>query len=596
MDATVNNAGMLVDSLNGWLRGAFARAFPEAGADWSGVEAVATSKADHGDYQCNAAMGLAKALRRAPRQVAEAVVAAAGEHPAVERTELAGPGFLNITLRTSALAAWLEGVSGDESLGVPAVGAGRTVVLDYSSPNVAKPMHIGHIRSTIIGAALDRLHRALGYRVIADNHIGDWGTQFGLLIMGYRHFVDAAAYDASPIEELERLYVQSYNRSKEDPTWLDAARAELVKLQQGDAANRALWQSFVDHSLGEFERVYRRLGIRFDTVRGESWYHDRLAGVVERLQATGLARESDGALCVFSDGSLPPKDDPLMKHEDGEWKAAPCLVRKSDGGYNYATTDLATLLSRAEEFKPELVIYVTDERQQLHFRQVFQVARRLGVTMPVQHVWFGLMRLPEGTFSTRQGNVIKLERLLDEAEQRALAIVQGASPNMTPEQQREVARAVGIGAVKYADLSQNPQTQITFTWDKALALDGNSGPYLQYACARIASVMDKYAERFPGVDPSAHPLVLTEAVERALALKLARFPEAVLRATQLYRPSVIADYLYDLAQTYSTFYQNVPFLKAEAGVRESRLRLCGLVARALRRGLDLLGIETPARI
>jgi arginyl-tRNA synthetase len=224
------------------------------------------------------------------------------------------------------------------------------------------------------------------------------------------------------------------------------------------------------------------------------------------------------------------------------------------------------------------------------------VARRLGVTMPVQHVWFGLMRLPEGTFSTRQGNVIKLERLLDEAEQRALAIVQGASPNMTPEQQREVARAVGIGAVKYADLSQNPQTQITFTWDKALALDGNSGPYLQYACARIASVMDKYAERFPGVDPSAHPLVLTEAVERALALKLARFPEAVLRATQLYRPSVIADYLYDLAQTYSTFYQNVPFLKAEAGVRESRLRLCGLVARALRRGLDLLGIETPARI
>jgi arginyl-tRNA synthetase len=578
--------------LSAWLTAAFAQVVP------GGVEVgvTATAQAEHGDYQCNAAMAAAKALKRPPRAVAEAVLAAAGPHPAVASAEIAGPGFINVRLDTAALARRIEVMTGDPRLGAPQPGAGRTVVLDYSSPNVAKPMHIGHIRSTVIGNALDRMHRFLGYRVISDNHVGDWGTQFGLLLIGFRAFADVAAYEASPIEELERVYVASYDRAKQDETWMDAARAELVKLQAGDADNRALWQSFVDHSLTEFDRIYRRLGVTFDLARGESWYHDRLEGVVERLKTLGLARESDGAWCVFSDGALPPGEDPLLKHEDGEWRPNPCLVRKRDGGFNYAATDLATAMSRQEEFAPDAVIYVTDERQQLHFRQVFHVARKLGVTTRLVHVWFGLMRLPEGTFSTRQGNVIKLERLLDEAETRAAALVLASRPDLPEEQRGAIARAVGLGAVKYADLSQNPQRLVTFSWDKALSLEGNSAPYLQYAYARIRSVRDRYAAEFPGRDPDAAPVRLDEPVERALALRLIRFGDTVARAAAQCRPNHLADYLFDLAQTYSSFYQNVPFLKAPEGVRESRVRLCGVVAETLRRGLDLLGIETPERI
>ena len=566
--------------LTDWVRQAMQQAFPGLALPEAAVNVVATADARNGDYQCNAALSLAKPLQRKPREIAQAVADQPHDPACLERLEVAGPGFLNLHLRTEWLARRLERMQADERLGVPTPGAGRTVLLDYSSPNVAKPMHVGHIRSTVIGNALDRLHRFLGYRVVADNHIGDWGTQFGLLILGFRHFADAAAYEATPIEELERIYVQSYNRSQSDPAWLDAARAELVKLQQGDGENRRLWMSFIEHSLREFDGIYRRLGVRFDLVRGESYYHDQLAGLVAELQQRGLAEESEGALVVRLEAEQMPV----------------CIVRKSDGGYNYATTDLATVRSRVTEFQPDAIVYITDERQQLHFRQIFAVSRRLGVTTRLEHVWFGLMRLPEGTFSTRQGNVIKLEKLLDEAERRALEVVQKTSPAMPPAQQREVARAVGLGAVKYADLSQNPQSLVTFTWDKALALEGNSAPYLQYACARIASVQDKYREQFPGGNPRTAPIRLDEPIERTLALKLLRFPAAVQGAADKYRPSLLADYLFDLAQAYSSFYQNVPFLKAEEGVRESRVRLCDLTASTLRRGLDLLGIETPERI
>jgi arginyl-tRNA synthetase len=565
--------------LSDWARGAFRAAYPGAVPDGLSTAVVPTADEQFGDYQCNAAMALAKVLKKPPREIA-AALATAVRPEAIERLEVAGPGFVNVFLDPEWLARRLEQVQADERLGVPEPGRGRTVVMDYSSPNVAKPMHIGHIRSTVIGNALDRLHRFLGWRVLADNHLGDWGTQFGLLIMGFRHFADPVAYESAPIEELERIYVKSYDRSKEDPAWLNGARAELLKLQQGNAENRALWQSFVEHSLREFNRIYDRLGVSFDLVRGESYYNDRLPGIISKLREEGLVRESEGALVVFlEDEKLPV-----------------CIVRKSDGAYNYAATDLATVASRAEEFQPEAVIYVTDERQQLHFRQIFAIARKMGLATRLVHVWFGLMRLPEGTFSTRQGNVIKLERLLDEAEERALAVVKAASPEMPVEQQRDVARAVGIGAIKYADLSQNPQSLVTFTWEKALALEGNSAPYLQYACARIASVLDKYRERFPGQDPAAHPIRLAEPIERRLAVRLLRFPDAVIHAAETYKPNLLADYLYDLSQVYSAFYQNVPFLKAEEGVRESRIRLCGLVMKTLRCGLGLLGIETPERI
>ena len=528
-------------------------------------------------------MAAAKSLHMPPRDLAARWADAFSAANPDWTATVAGPGFLNLAASPDALARHLEAMSADPHSGIPQPGAGRTLVLDYSSPNVAKPMHIAHIRSTVIGDALKRIHRALGWRVIADNHLGDWGTQFGILIMGYRHFADPAALEKSPVDELQRVYVLSHSRGDEDPAWKDQCRGELVKLQAGDPDNLALWRHFIDLSMAEFNRVYARLGVTFDLTRGESYYHPALPGVVDRLQKAGLARESEGALVAFLDDvGLPP-----------------CIVRKSDGGFNYATTDVATVLSRVDEFSPDEILYVTDERQQLHFKQFFALVRKLGVAVPLRHVWFGLMRLPEdlgGLLSTRKGNAIKLETLLDEAERRALALVQQASPDMPADQQAAVARAVGIGAVKYADLSQNPQTAVTFTWEKALAMNGNSAPYLQYAHARIASVRDKYRERFPDGDFASAPVLLDDPHSRRLALRLARLPDAVLEAARLAQPSVLADALYDLAQTYSTYYQNVPFLKAEPGVRESRVRLCDLTARALRLGLSLLGIETPERI
>ena len=566
--------------LSDWARQTFQAAFPAADLSMINMCVVPTTDESHGEYQCNAAMAIGRMVKKSPREVAQAVLDSSAAPGGVDRMEVAGPGFINFFISSAALAKRLEFIQDDEQFGVPAIGRGRTVIIDYSSPNVAKPMHIGHIRSTVIGNALDRLHRFLGFRVIADNHLGDWGTQFGILIKGYRNFLNPRALADDPIAELERLYVQSYERSEQDEEWKNAARAELVKLQRGDAENRALWKRFVELSIEEFERIYKRLGVSFDLVRGESHYHDKLQGVIDRLRQLGLAKESENALVVFLD----------------EKKLPACIVQKSDGAFNYATTDLATIESRVEEFKPDAVVYVTDERQQLHFRQVFTIARKMGVTTPLVHVWFGLMRLPEGTFSTREGNVIKLERLLDESESRALAMVQETSPQMESIQQKEVARAVGLGAVKYADLSQNPQSLVTFTWDKALALEGNSAPYLQYACARIASVQDKYAERFPGKNPRSYPIFVADPIERKLAARLVRFPDVVIRAAEMYKPNVLADYLYDLAQVYSAFYQNIPFLKADEGVRESRVRICDVTAKTLRCGLNLLGIETPTRI
>lgn len=539
-----------------------------------------TNNEKFGDYQCNAAMELARTLKKAPRQIAQEFADAAELPDFVDKIEIAGPGFINFFLSNSALADYIQSLEDDPRLGVEQIGEGKTIVIDYSSPNVAKPMHIGHIRSTVIGNAIDRLYRFRGYKVIADNHLGDWGTQFGLMLIGFRNFADEEALKTAPVEELERIYVQSYNKSKEDETWRDQAKTELVKLQQGDAENRALWEKFIELSIEEFSTIYDRLGVTFDLYRGESFYNDRLPKIIETLEEEGLATESEGALIV-----------------DLEEEGMPvCIVRKSDGGYNYATTDLATVEARVEEFRPERIIYVTDERQQLHFRQFFTISRKLGINTNLVHVWFGLMRLPEATFSTREGNVIKLAALLDEAEDRALEMVKTSSPDMPEEQQKDLAKAIGIGAIKYTDLSQNPQSLVTFTWEKALNMEGNSAPYLQYAFARISSVYDKYHEQFPDADISNCSINIEQNIERKLALKLSRFSAAVQAAAENYRPNIMADYLYDLAQIYSSFYQNVPFLKAPEGVRESRIRLCRITARILQQGLYLLGIETRQRI
>lgn len=576
----MNTTMSLEMELSHWVRQSFENEWPEVDLSRAPLFVAPTTDENNGDYQCNAAMALARAFKMKPRDIAEHVVSGIAAHPGVARVEVAGPGFLNLHLESAWLTDRLEAQQGDDRLAVPATGCGQTVILDYSSPNVAKPMHIGHIRSTVIGNALDRLHRFLGFRVISDNHLGDWGTQFGLLIQGYRNFLNPEALAADPVAELERLYVESYRRSEDEPEWRDAAKRELVKLQQGDADNRELWAQFIELSLQEFDLIYSRLGVRFDLVRGESFYNDRLQGVLEALQSAGILEESDGAQVVRLE------DEGL----------GVCLVQKSDGGFNYATTDLATVQSRMDEFHPDRIIYVTDERQQLHFKQFFAVASKLGWDAELVHIWFGLMRLPDATFSTRQGNVIKLEALLDEAVDRAGTMLRESSPDMAEAQQMKVAEQVGIGAVKYADLSQNPQSLVTFSWDKAMALDGNSAPYLQYAHARIRSVLDKYTERFPGQDYLSVPIRLEDPLERRLALRLLRFPEAVIASAAQYRPNLLCDYLYQLAQAYSSFYQNLPFLKAEEGIRESRLRLGASTAAVLQKGLELLGIEAPERI
>ena len=563
---------MACDSIEDWLKAGFESAFP--GNDFSGVRALPATDAKFGDFQCNDALAAAKTLHMPPRKIAEAVFARleADRPPFVAKLELAGPGFLNITVSPDWIAARLAALAADPHAGVPQSGAGKRVVIDYSSPNAAKQMHIGHIRSTVIGNAIDRIYRALGYDVVADNHLGDWGTQFGILIKGYRELLTQEERDNLTVANLEKCYVLSAAKAKEeDGVWKEACKAELVKLQQGDAGNLALWKRFIDISIGEFDRMYAKLGVKFDTYRGESYYNGTMPGVVAKLQEMGLAVESEGALIVNLEAE----------------KLGVAIVRKSDGGYNYTTSDLACVKSRVEEYSPERIIYVTDARQQLHFKQWFSIAAKMGYSgVKLVHVPFGLMSFQGKAISTREGNLIKLDELLAEAKRRAYDIVKDRGGD------EKLAEQIGYGAVKYTDLSHDPITDIDFSWDKALALEGNSGPYLQYAYARVCSLLDKAGNP----DLSGAAFSCSEPVERQLALQLLQFGPTVLRAAESYKPSVLADYLFQTAQLYSSFYQRSPILKSEPAVRDARLRLCALFGTVLSTGLHLLGIETPNRI
>lgn len=559
-------------NLDAIVSSAFTQVFP--GEDFSFVRVLPATDPKFGDYQCNDALKLSKKLHRNPREIASAVaeVLAAGE--TFEKVEVAGPGFLNLTVSSVWLAAQLNQLAAAPANGIPQKGAGRKVVMDYSSPNAAKQMHIGHIRSTVIGNAIDRLFRALGYEVIADNHLGDWGTQFGILIKGYRELLSDDERANLTVANLEKCYVLSAARAKEaDGVWKDACRAELVKLQQGDADNLALWKKFIDISIGEFERMYAKLGVKFDTYRGESFYNTMMPDVVAKLVEMGLAVESDGALIVNLESE----------------KLGVAIVRKSDGGFNYTTSDLACVGSRVADYDPERIIYVTDDRQQLHFKQFFSIASKMGYTTRLVHVPFGLMSYQGKAISTREGNLIRLEELLAEAKRRAFDIVKDRGGD------EALAEAIGYGAVKYADLSHDPGTAIDFNWDKALALEGNSGPYLQYAAARVSSLLEKASVSDDEALLSGTFSVTTPS-EKRLALALLEFPGAVVRAAEAYKPSVLADYLFQTAQLYSSFYQNSPILKSEEAVRAARLCLCALFGRTLRKGLDLLGIASPKHI
>lgn len=549
-----------------WLRDGFEKAFP--GTEIPEIKVVPATDPKFGDYQCNDALKIAKrAGFRNPREAAQKVAECLSDEYSVE---VAGPGFLNVTITSGWLGNALSGLEADANCGIAAIGNGRKVVIDYSSPNAAKQMHIGHIRSTVIGNAIDRMYRALGYDVIADNHLGDWGTQFGILIKGYRECLTQDERDNLAVATLEKCYVESSSRAKVDEVWKTACREELVRLQQGDPEDVALWKRFIEISINEFNRMYSKLGVRFDTWRGESFYRDMMAPVVKRLVEMGLAEESEGALVVrFEEEGLPL-----------------AIVRKSDGGFNYTTSDVACVESRIRDYDPAEIIYVTDDRQILHFKQFFIICRKMGMNAKLVHVPFGLMSYQGKAISTREGNLIKLDDLLAEATRRAYEIVKDRGGD------ERLAEQIGFGAVKYADLSHDPGTAIDFNWDKALALEGNSGPYLQYAHARVCSLMEKAGNP----DVASFSFNVATQSEKLLALQLLKFGDTVRKAAENYKPSLLADYLFQTAQIYSSFYQQNPILKSEPTVRDARLKLCALFGKVLAKGLDLLGIAAPNRI
>lgn len=580
------------------LQAAVKRVLPDA--DISSVLVRPCPDPKFGDYQSNALMSLAKARRLNPRQLANDVVAHLDVSELCEKVEIAGAGFLNFRLTNSAVAKALAEGANRQELFLERSLQPRTVVVDFSSPNVAKPMHVGHIRSTILGDSLVRILRLLGHKAIADNHIGDWGTQFGMLLVGWKSLLDRQKLQGDALAEMERIYKLVSARCDAEKPGFDAAtreqaRAELVKLQAGDPENLAIWQEMIRLSQGQFESIYGRLGVKFDHTLGESYYNPQLQAVVDDLMKRGIARESRGAKAVFSDGSVPSKEDPFLIHRDGEWVPNPFIIQKQDGGFNYATTDLATIAHRVFNWQADEVVYVTDSRQQLHFQQLFAAFRRWHPESKTRlaHVWFGSILGEDGTpFKTRSGETVRLSELLDEAEERALKVVNEKSPELAETDRRQIARIVGIAAVKYADLLPNRQTNYVFSWDKMLALNGNTAPYLQYAYARIQSIFRKGNVQAQSSNSAAANTLRLEAPEEiSLAKHLLKLDLVLEAVAEEYRPNFLCNYLYELAGHFTSFYENCPVLKSEPAQRESRLMLCDVTARVLKLGLNVLGIE-----
>jgi arginyl-tRNA synthetase len=655
------------------LRNRFARALTTLGIEADEIPNLTSlvlpaQGAKFGDYQANCAMPLGKRLGKPPREIASQLVDALQVDDFCEQPEIAGPGFINLRLKDGWLAAQLSKMSRDvERLGVSPAARPRTVVIDYSGPNVAKPMHVGHIRSTVIGDALCRILKFLGHRVISDNHLGDWGTQFGMIIYGYKHFLDRESLARNAVGELSRLYklvnsLVEYHETKnakipalekriaeatkQTPDWSAAPAAsdakeaksaakkqrqheaaisemrgelaglclkvsrveddpelsklaashadiaqqvlqETARLHSGDATNVELWRNFLPVCLAEIEVIYKRLGVSFDHTLGESFYQDRLRGVVKDLAQKGLAKESDGAICVFLDGY-----------------DVPMIVQKQDGAFLYSTTDLATIQYRMSDWKPDAILYVVDHRQSLHFEQLFVVARLWGYQdIELQHIAFGTVLGDDGKpFKTRTGASVGLAGLLDEAVDRAFAIVcenddRLPQPILNDGERRQVAERVGIGAIKYADLAHNRTSDYVFSYEKMLAMTGNTAAYMQYSYARVKSIFAK-----AGVEPavarsSKTEIALGTAQERALAVALLQFAETLDRVVADYRPNHLTAYLFELASRYSDFFENCPVLKAESDeLRSSRLILCDLTSRTIEMGLYLLGIQVVERM
>ncbi|WP_437277387.1 arginine--tRNA ligase [Sorangium sp. So ce375] len=571
---------------------ALARALQAAITAAFGAEHAAADpslrRSTHADYQANAAMALGKRLGKPPREVAAAIVAALQLDGICRKVEIAGPGFVNLTLEDAYLTRELAETASGGRLGIAPAAQPETVIVDYSGPNAAKEMHVGHLRSTIIGDALARVLEALGHRVIRQNHLGDWGTPFGMLIEHMLDLGEAAASQELSVGDLDAFYRQARAKFDGDPAFAERSRRRVVRLQGGDEQTLALWRQLVRESTRYFESVYRRLGVTLTDAdfAGESFYNPMLTDVLEELGRKGLARESEGALCVFPAGFTGKGGEPL-----------PLIVRKQDGGYGYATTDLAAIRHRLTTVGARRIIYVVGAPQSQHFAMVFATAREAGWLAPparAEHVAFGsVLGADKKMFKTRSGDTVKLSDLIDEAVERATKVVREKNPELDAEAAGAVARAVGVGAVKYADLSSDRIKDYVFDWDRMLAFEGNTAPYLMYAHARIRSIFRK-----AGVEsPREAEIVLGEPAERALVLELLRFGAVLEDVAASLEPHRLCGYLFELAGSFTTFYERCPVLRAESDeVRRSRLALCDLTAEVLAKGLDLLGIEAPERM
>ncbi|MFV0338287.1 MAG: arginine--tRNA ligase [Chthoniobacterales bacterium] len=576
------SAQSFLPSLQSQLNERLHRALTATELPTEGIQVHIAADTRFGDYQTNAAMVLARSEKTNPRVLAQRILDALDVSDLCEPPNIAGAGFINFSLRKKALAQHCLALSQDARMGAPILSP-KKIIIDFSSPNVAKPMHVGHIRSTILGDCLARVGRYLGHEVITDNHIGDWGTQFGKVIYGWKHLLDEKALADNPLGELVRLYREVNVREENDAALREAVRQELVKLQQGDEENRAIWQRTIDISLAEFKRIYALLDVHFDEWLGESFYNDALEPLVKNFLKKGIARPSEGAICIFFD-DLP------------ELKDRPCLIRKSDGGFLYATTDLATIAYRAEHWAPDAIWYITGAPQALHFRQVFEAARRDGAKVVTEHIPFGsILGKDRKIMKTRSGENVQLDDVLNEAIERARRVVAEKNPSLENNETEQVAKKIGLGAVKYAELSQHRMTDYVFDWEKMLSFQGNTAPYLQNAYVRIRSIFRKLTTAWPLAEQPA--ILLDTDAERKLALTLAQFGETLPSVLEDFRPNLLANYLYTLATTFHSFYEACPVLKADLETqRNSRLQLAELTAGVLKQGLDLLGIQVPERM
>ena len=584
---------VLMDTFQSILAKRLSEGLAKAGLPEAGELTQATDPR-FGDYQTNVALVLGKERGEKPRGLAEKIVAHLDVAQLCEQAVVAGAGFINFTLRPAAIGKQTLDVLRDERLGVAETDSPQRIVIDFGSPNVAKPMHVGHIRSTLLGDALARVAEFLGHEVIRDNHIGDWGTQFGMVIYGWKNLLDRQALQRNPLAEIVRIYKETNERASSDPHVREACRQELVKLQAGNKINVDIWNECVAFSMQDFERIYKLLDVHYDMQCGESFYHDRLPGVVDRLLKAGVAEISEGAVVVFF------RDDPELADK-------PLIIRKRDGGFNYATTDLATVDYRINELKADAIWYVVGAPQSLHFKQIFTIARR-EYTANLRHIIFGsVLGDDRKLMKTRSGENVPLRELLEEACKRARKIIDEKNPDLSDEEKSDIAEKIGIGAVKYADLSQYRTTDYIFSWDRMLSLHGNTAPYLQNAYVRIRSIFRKAGEHTVAGIADAGPgsptpattttaLTLKDPAELDLAKRLCQFGEIVPQVLNGFRPNILANYLFELANSFHAFYEACPVLKSEEPARGSRLALCDLTGRVLQRGLDLLGIKVPERM